>query len=317
MQLKLLVMALSAPVTLNALATTEPFAFTPEKVSTELSLGTLSGKTKERVYAPEEGGRKVSQLDWKYSNAAIIKGSINWDLFPRLSVGASGWTTLGHKGGNMVDRDWLDKNKPDIWTDKSRHPDTRLNFANEFDLNIKGWLLNEPDYRLGLMAGYQESRYSFTARGGSYIYSSDDGFRDTTGTFPDGERAIGYKQLFKMPYIGLTGSYRYEDFELGGTFKYSGWVESSDNDEHYDPSKRITYREKVKDQNYYSVAINAGYYVTPNAKVYVEGTWNRITNKKGDTTLYSRNDNTYDYSKNGAGIENYSFITTAGLKYYF
>ncbi len=83
-----------------------------------------------------------------------------------------------------------------------------------------------------------------------------------------------------MPYIGLTGSYRYEDFELGGTFKYSGWVESSDNDEHYDPGKRITYRSKVKDQNYYSVAVNAGYYVTPNAKVYVEGAWNRVTNKK-------------------------------------
>ncbi|EEZ6653246.1 omptin family outer membrane protease [Escherichia coli] len=317
MRLKLLVMALSAPVALNALATTEPFAFTPEKVSTELSLGTLSGKTKERVYDPENGGRKVSQLDWKYSNAAIIKGAINWDLLPRLSVGASGWTTLDHKGGNMVDRDWQDSDKPGIWTDESRHPDTRLNFANEFDLNVKGWILNEPDYRLGLMAGYQESRYSFTARGGSYIYSSDDGFRDTTGTFPDGERAIGYKQRFKMPYIGLTGSYRYEDFELGGTFKYSGWVESSDNDEHYDPSKRITYREKVKDQNYYSVAINAGYYVTPNAKVYVEGTWNRVTNKKGDTALYNHNDNTYDYIKNGAGIENYSFITTAGLKYYF
>ncbi len=44
--------------------------------------------------------------------------------------------------------------------------------------------------------------------------------------------------VLKMPYIGLTGSYRYEDFELGGTFKYSGWVESSDNDEHYDPGKK-------------------------------------------------------------------------------
>ncbi|HAI6729053.1 TPA: omptin family outer membrane protease [Escherichia coli] len=317
MRLKLLIMALSAPVALNALATTEPFAFTPEKVSTELSLGTLSGKTKERVYAPEEAGRKVSQLDWKYSNAAIIKGGINWDLHPRLSVGASGWTTLDHKGGNMVDSDWLNKNKPDTWTHESRHPDTRLNFANEFDLNVKGWILNEPDYHLGLMAGYQESRYSFTARGGSYIYSSEEGFRDLTGKFPDGERAIGYKQRFKMPYIGLTGSYRYEDFELGGTFKYSGWVESSDNDEHYDPSKRITYREKVKNQNYYSVAINAGYYVTPDAKVYVEGTWNRVTNKKGNTTLYDHNDNTYDYIKNGAGIESYSFITTVGLKYYF
>ncbi len=99
-----------------------------------------------------------------------------------------------------------------------------LTFANEFDLNVKGWILNEPDYRLGLMAGYQESRYSFTARGGSYIYSSDDGFRDTTGTFPDGERAIGYKQRFKMPYIGLTGSYRYEDFELGAHLNtVAGW----------------------------------------------------------------------------------------------
>lgn len=65
----------------------------------------------------------------------------------------------------MVDRDWMDSSNPGTWTDESRHPDTQLNYANEFDLNIKGWLLNEPNYRLGLMAGYQESRYSFTARG--------------------------------------------------------------------------------------------------------------------------------------------------------
>lgn len=101
-------------------------------------------------------------------------------------------------------------------TDESKHPNTRLNFANEFDLNIKGWLLNQPDYQLGLMAGYQENRYSFTAKGGSYIYSSEGGFRDETGSFPDGERAIGYKQHFKMPYIGLTGNYRYDSFEFGG-----------------------------------------------------------------------------------------------------
>ncbi|MDZ6675584.1 omptin family outer membrane protease, partial [Escherichia coli] len=55
----------------------------------------------------------------------------------------------------------------------------------------------------------------------------------------------------------------------------------------------------------------------PNAKVYVEGAWNRVTNKKGNTSLYDHNDNTSDYSKNGAGIENYNFITTAGLKYTF
>lgn len=56
----------------------------------------------------------------------------------------------------MVDRDWLDTSNPGTWTDESKHPNTRLNFANEFDLNIKGWLLNQPDYQLGLMAGYQK-----------------------------------------------------------------------------------------------------------------------------------------------------------------
>ena len=43
-------------------------------------------------------------------------------------------------------------------------------------------------------------------------------------------------------------------------------------------------------------------------RVYVEGAWNRVTNKKGNTSLYDHNDNTSDYSKNGAGIENYRCV---------
>ena len=181
MYLKILATALSAPVAFAALASDTGLSFTPEKISTEIDFGTLSGKAKERVYLPEEKGRKASQLDWKYSNAPIVKGAFNWDLLPRVSVGASGWTTLAGRGGNMVDRDWLDTSNPGTWTDESKHPNTRLNFANEFDLNIKGWLLNQPDYQLGLMAGYQENRYSCTAKGGSYMYSSEGGFRDETG----------------------------------------------------------------------------------------------------------------------------------------
>lgn len=315
MRLILLGMGLMVPFAFNTFASTESDSFTPEKVSTDISLGTLSGKTKERVYEPAEGGRKISQLDWKYNNAAIIKGAINWDLMPWLSFGATGWSTIDSRGSNMVDKDWLDASNSGTWTDESRHPNTNLNYANEFDLNIKGWILNEPNYRLGLMAGYQESRYSFNATGGTYIYSENGGFRNETGSFPDGERGIGYKQRFKMPYVGLIGNYRYDNFEVGGSFKYSGWVQASDNDEHYD--REITFRSKVKSQDYYSLTANAGYYVTPNAKVYVEGTWNRVMNKKGDATLYDRNDGTSYYDKNVAGIENYNFMTTVGLKYTF
>lgn len=48
--------------------------------------------------------------------------------------------------------------------------------------------------------------------------------------------------------------------------------------------------------------------------MYIEGVWSRLTNKKGDTSLYDRSDNTSEHNNNGAGIENYNFITTAGLE---
>ncbi|EFB5422568.1 omptin family outer membrane protease, partial [Escherichia coli] len=127
MRAKLLGIVLTTPIAICSFASTETLSFTPDNINADISLGTLSGKTKERVYLAEEGGQKVSQLDWKFNNAAIIKGAINWDLMPQVSVGAAGWTTLGQKGGNMIDRDWQDPDKPGIWTDESRHPDTRLN----------------------------------------------------------------------------------------------------------------------------------------------------------------------------------------------
>lgn len=98
MQTKLLAIMLAAPVVFCSQAASTSDLFSPENINTEINLGTLSGKTKERVYDPEEGGRKVSQLDWKYRNAVILKGAVNWDLHPLLSVGAVGWTTLNSRG---------------------------------------------------------------------------------------------------------------------------------------------------------------------------------------------------------------------------
>ncbi|EDC6228532.1 omptin family outer membrane protease [Salmonella enterica subsp. enterica serovar Eastbourne] len=319
MQIKSLIFLFLTPVAFNSLASEDAKLFTSESFSTEISLGTLTGKTKERVYAPVEGGRKISQLDWKYNNAVFIKGSASMDLKSRISVSASGWITLDSQKGNMVDTDWLDVRNPGRWTEESRHPDTHLNYANEFDLNVKGWILNEADYRLGVMAGYQESRYSFNAKGGSYIYSSDAENniydRGDIGTFSADKKLIGYKQIFRIPYIGLTSLYRYKSFELGTVLKYSAWVQGKDNDEHY--SRNITFRDKVSDQYYYSVALKAGYFITPDAKVFVEGAWNRITNNKGDTVTYDRSDNTHFYSKNTAAIEGYNIMALAGFMYRF
>lgn len=163
-QIRFFIFATIATVAFPVAADSAEHLYTDEKVALAINAGVLSGQTHERVYAPEEGGRRISQLDWKYNNAAVIKGSLDWNVLPWMSLGASGWTTITSTDGYMNDDDWVDASQSQ-WTDRSVHPDTTLRYANEFDLNLKGWLLNEPAYRLGLMAGYQERRFSFTSKG--------------------------------------------------------------------------------------------------------------------------------------------------------
>lgn len=284
--------------------------FTPENVTAGINLGSLSGETKERVYSPDNNGWKVSQLNWEYSNAAIIKGTLDWDPLPWVSVGAEGWTTLADKGGEMNDYDWLNLSQSH-WTDHSNHPDTTLNYANEFDINIKGWIVNRPDWRAGVMAGYQESRYSFTASGGSYNYSNGH----EQGNFEAGKPVIGYAQRYRMPYIGLVGVFRYEQFELEGSFKYSDWVHSTDYDQHY--LRTMESQTEIHKQNTYILSGSLGYYVTKNAKVFFEASWTRTTNDKGQLLTVDVPKQQYSDNKDGGGIENYSVMTSAGLKYYF
>lgn len=304
------VCVMAALLPLQVLADNEERSFTPEKVTLGISLGSLSGETKERVYRPSEGGRRVSQLNWKYDNAAIVKGSFDWDLMPRVSLGLSGWTTLASTDGKMDDYDWQLASQKH-WTDHSRHPNTDLKYANEYDINIKGWILNQPTWRLGLMAGYQESRYSFMAKGGSFNYENGA----DVGEFPADTKVISYKQRFKLPYIGLVGNYRHGNFEAGGSMKYSGWVDSTDHDEHY--LTYSTFKADVNQQDFYSLSANLGYHLTEHSKLYVEGVWGRIMNKKGDLHVIDHEEGDEGTLKKGAGIESYNYMLTLGWKYAF
>lgn len=311
MRLKMMVIALFAPVAFTTVANAENAFFTPEKVSVDMGLGSLSGESKMHVYDPQIGGQKIYQATWKYNNAAIVKGSLDWDLMPWVSVGAAGWTTIASRGGNKHSSLQEDARigQPAIEYDDP----TTLNYANQFDLNIKGWLLNEPDYRLGVMAGYQESRYSFTSFG-NFAGNIDQDTGLPIGNAAHDIALDGYKQRSKIPYVGLTGSYRYQRFEFGATFKYSGWVQSNDSEDLH--IQRIITGD-VNKQRYYSLAANAGYYVTPNAMVYLEGVWNRTTNKTGSRITDDSLKGTTAVDDFSRGIENSSFITSIGLKYTF
>ena len=284
--------------------------FSPDSVTVSASGGMLSGKSHEMVY-DDVTGRKISQLDWKIKNVAILKGDISWDAYPFLTLNARGWTSLASGSGHMDDYDWMNE-RQSSWTDHSTHPATNVNYANEYDLNVKGWILQGESYKAGVTAGYQETRFSWTATGGSYNY--DNG--TNTGNFPAGERGIGYSQRFSMPYIGLVGLYRINNFEFNGLFKFSDWVRAHDNDEHY--MRDLTFREKTSDSRYYGASVDAGYYVTPHAKVFAEFAYSRYKEGKGGTQIIDTNTGeSGSIGGDAAGISNKNYTVTAGLQYRF
>lgn len=284
--------------------------FSPDSLAVSASAGMLSGKSHEMVY-DEATGRKISQLDWKIKNVAILKGDITWDAYSFLTLNARGWTSLASGSGHMDDYDWMNE-KQSSWTDHSSHPATNVNYANEYDLNVKGWIFQGDNYKAGVTAGYQETRFSWTATGGTYNY--DNGAYQ--GNFPAGERGIGYSQRFSMPYIGLAGQYRFNDFEFNALFKFSDWVRAHDNDEHY--MRDLTFREKTTDSRYYGASVDAGYYVTPHAKVFAEFTYSSYEEGKGGTQIIDTNTgDSGSISGDAAGISNHNYTITAGLQYRF
>lgn len=66
--------------TLSGGASADSGRFTPnfsaDSFTVSTSAGMLSGKSHEMVYDTETG-RKVSQLDWKIKNVAILKGELS------------------------------------------------------------------------------------------------------------------------------------------------------------------------------------------------------------------------------------------------
>lgn len=165
--------------------------FPAESISTSASLGMLSGESKEFVYGMDTG-HTLSQLDWKINNIAIIKAGLSWVLYPFLTLNARGWTSLGSGSGNMDDCDFLDKNQSK-WTHRSSHPNTNVNDANEFDLNFKTWFVQSEEYKAGIAAGYQETRFSWIARGRSYNYNNGT----DQGYFKLGEAVLVIASVFQ------------------------------------------------------------------------------------------------------------------------
>lgn len=289
----------------------QPLAnFTWNKFTVDSSLGWFKGKAEERSYSPSQGGRKISQLKWTTDGAAIVKLGVEWEPINVFSIGARGWSTLGNGNAQLKDFDWQTDQRR--FTDRSIHNDTTLNFANEVEGHLAGWLFNTEDFKLGMQAGYQWSKFSWKAKGGSYNYNNGADI----GEFVHGENIIGYKQSYDMPFIGLIGNYRIGKLEIGGLMKFSDWVNSDDHDNHYKTG--MIFETEGEDARYYSYELNLAYYFIPDANLFLNGTWTEYTEAKGKVDIYNVRTNETGQTDSGAGgLKNKFYTFSAGLQYRF
>ena len=296
----------------------------PSKISSSISLGMITGgQAKESVYIPELGDN-LSVLNWDIKNNPTIKAEFTWNIFPWLAFNINGWTTFNSNRSTMNDYDWLDFDDRSNTTDWSHHGNTRLNSANHVDLNMTAWVLEKPQYKVGVMAGYQEEHFSWSAKGGEAQYSIQDeqgnyipGTSQTfIGKFNDDLTVGGYKQKFKTPYIGLVGQYQHGNFVLNTNFKYSQWSKASTQDQHY--LRELTGHGNASGGDYFSANINAGYYIIPFTKIFTEVNWTQYKRNLGQTSRTQNGTTTYiDQNIVQEGIANHYVGINAGLQYEF
>ncbi|MCQ3033716.1 omptin family outer membrane protease [Pseudomonas syringae] len=198
-------------------------------IELNLGVGMLNGKSQEKVY---DLGQKLSELNWDIKQVPTLHLGLAYHPLDWLTLDVRGWTRMNAGNSHMTDHDWRDGEAAG-WTDFSDHPDTRLNKAWQAEVSATAWTLKREDLAFGVMAGYQRSQFDWQARGGSYVYSSDDGFRDDVGDFQKGQKGITYRQTYATPFLGLVGLYNHQNWTLEGRFKYSQWVKPRDFDTHH------------------------------------------------------------------------------------
>jgi len=278
-----------------------------QSFTAEIAPGTMDVKTEEQAY---NRSGKQSQINWKSTNTPVMKAALKWDVTPAVSVRLSGWTTLAHSNASMSDYDWLDDKNG--WDDKSESSKSMLNYANEFDLNTTYWITPHSSYRLGLRLGYQESRFSWTSYGGSYIYNENG--ESLTGTFSDSQAGVGYKQKLSVPYIALTGQYIAGRFDVNAVAKYSSFARLKGSDQHY--LRDIHFSDDVKEADYYGVYLDAGYAVTESSRVFIGMNYSYYPTSRGNSREHNYDTGKTSSGGNGSsGISNSNYQIFAGLSY--
>ncbi len=201
----------------------------PVKVTLGMSGGFLTGQATELVYWPWMNNHKASELIWKIDSLYMVGLSASLEVMERFSVNVNGWFKAADGSGTMDDYDWLYTGGE--WSHWSHHDNTDVVTGNIIDISGEYAAVKTENLALSGIIGFKRDNFGWESRGGTYTYSSD-GFRDTSGNFPD-VPAISYEQTYYAFYFGLGCDFDIEKFHLESKLVYSPFVSGEAEDTHH------------------------------------------------------------------------------------
>lgn len=230
-----------------------------ETLTVEAFAGYFTGTAREYVYSVQGGGRKVSQLNWD-TDAAALGGRVAFRPLDWLTVRARGWSTVAGSS-DMADYDWLGGYYGmNSWTHRSVSQTDTVK-AWQADISAAAAIYDFGDLGFSAIGGYRHFNAKWKAVGGSYVYSSQNGFRDVQGVFPHGQLGIAYEQIWHTPYLGIGMSTNSGDWSFSGELIGSPFVMGEAKD--YHAMRSLTFRDKFGLSSMIGASASAEYRLSP------------------------------------------------------
>ena len=286
-------------------------AGTPDGFWLSGGVGLMNIEAHEYVYL---GNNKASQLDWDTDGVVLYTASAGADLGADWHV--KGRLDLGFGGdGHMVDYDWVPgfavNQSKDGWSDRSVHPDTRLDYYVNGALEVGRDIFTDESSNVSVGGGFKYTEVRWQAFGGSYIYS-DGGVRNDIGELPDGLKGISYKQKIPTVFLGFDGSTSLDRLTLSGGVKGGMTLGIDDQDDHWLTETRVFGRMNAAPVLMLNAAID--YQLTDTASIYLAGNLETVFRKRGDMNSVDTATGEATLYRNAAGASLKTISLQMGLR---
>lgn len=282
--------------------------------SLSVEVGVLNGVARELVYI-EDKGQKISELQWDLDNVILagIKGS--FDFTDWLKFNGGFWTNLtSGDNGKVEDYDWDTPKDPRGWAQYSKsNVEVKQVFIT--DTNFETKLMEFEYLTLSGLIGFKFDNYKWEDHGGSYIYSSDTGWRDDRGNFPEDETGLGYEQWFYTPYLGIQTDSNFGDFKLKTYVKGTIYAWAEDEDHHY--ARDLKFNESIYNMKFLGAGISGSYSFTPNIFSTISCDYQKYFRQIGHTKTTDMKTGETDKSSNSAGMDHESLFVGLELGFNF